>query len=73
MFLNLTEKGKQNSHGWREGSEWVSGWREDQEQKTEEEEGTGLWNELEIQNTGNSQESMKVTLAKTPSNGEYGV
>ena len=31
-----------------------------------------LWSELEIEDNENSQESMKVTLAKTPSNGRYG-
>jgi hypothetical protein len=29
-----------------------------------------LWEELETKDNGNSQESMRVTLAKTPSNGE---
>jgi hypothetical protein len=39
------------------------------------EEATGLkehlWNKLETQGNGNSQESMRVTLAKTPNNGAY--
>lgn len=30
------------------------------------------WNELEILSNGNSQVSVRVTLAKTPSNGGYG-
>ena len=39
-------------------------------------ETTGIWGhlsaELETWNNGNSQESMRVTLAKTPSNRGYG-
>ena len=31
-----------------------------------------LWNELETQDNGNSEESMSMTVAKTPNNGEYG-
>lgn len=31
-----------------------------------------LWDKLETEGSGNFQESMRVTLAKTPNNGRYG-
>jgi hypothetical protein len=66
---------------WVEGRTGVSqcrenSWRENWERglgkRTGRRWGEYLCDKLEIQDNGNSQESMRVTTAKTPSEREYG-